>query len=104
MRTRVWLGLVALLLFASLITGIGLRVHSSSDNPYRDGYNYASQFTAGGPQFRGCNWSVMIYDAHEPNDDSAQWVAGCRAEGMTLNNTDTPGNNGALGRKPRLIY
>jgi hypothetical protein len=104
MRKKVWLGLVALLFLAALMTGIGVQVYSSFDNPYRDGYNYASQFIAGGSQFRGCHRDAMIYDAHEPNDDYSQWAAGCRAEAMILNSTGTPGNNGALGRKPRLIY
>ena len=99
-----WSGLVALLLFAALLTGIGVRVYSSFDTSYRDGYNYASQFIAGGSQFGGCHRYVMIHDAHEPNDDYSQWAAGCRAEAKVLTDTGTPGNNGALGRKPRLIY
>ena len=104
LRTKVSLGLVALLSLAALLTGIDVRVHSSIDSPYRDGYNYASQFIAGGSQFRGCHQYVMIHDAHEPKDDYSQWAAGCREEAKLLNNPGTPGNNGALGRKPRLIY
>jgi len=104
MRKKVWLGLVALLSLAALMTGIGVRVHSSFGNSYRDGYNYATRFIGGGSQFPGCHRDVMIYDADVPNDDYSQWAAGCRAEVMNLNSTSTPGNNGALGRKPRLIY
>ena len=104
MRKRVRFGLVVLLCFAALMTGIGLRVYSSFDTSYRDGYNYASRFVGGGAQFQGCHRDVMIYDAHEPNDDYSQWTAGCRAEAMNPDTTSTPGNNGALGRKPRLIY
>jgi hypothetical protein len=97
-------GLIALLILASISTGIGLHVYHALNNPYRDGYNYASQFNMDSSQLRGCYRGVMISEAHDPNDDYSQWAAGCRAGTKLLNNAGTTGNNGALGRRPRLIY
>ena len=97
-------GLVGLLLLAALSIGIGVLVYFSFNDSYQDGFNYASHFIAGASQLRACDRDVMIFDAHNPNDDYSQWAAGCKAGAMVLNNTGAAGHDGALGRRPRLTY
>ncbi len=83
---------VVLGVFAAVATGIGIAVYHDFNNPYTDGYNYASQFSTLGPQLPGCSQYVMINDAHDRNDNYSEWAAGCRAAAGLPNNTGTTGN------------